>query len=71
MGDSKLVAIVFPPGEEKMSSPASWMAHKYAGCVGLLLEPDRVTRLWAPRVPVLIEGQVRGFDPKYISPLGD
>ena len=60
-------------GDSPLGTPMEWMAHKYAGCVGVVVDV-RVSEDCHPggvRVPLLVMGAVRGFDRRHLRAVED
>ena len=64
--------IVSPaPGDDRFHTPMEWMAHKWAGCVGVVVDVY-VSAECHPagiRVPLLVGGAVWPFDRRHLLPV--
>ena len=62
------LVIVSPrEGESSLGSPMEWMAHKYAGQPGIVVDVIEQVRVGGVRVYVL--GAVRTFSPRNLDPV--
>ena len=63
---------VVSPEEDGSWTVAEWMAHKWAGCVGVVVDVYISAECHPAgiRVPLLVGGAVRPFDRRHLIPAG-
>jgi len=71
MDAGTLVRITLPPGRSKHDDVMCWMADKYGGSIGVVVDMfyTETYNNWADRVPVLISGAIRPFSRSHLVPL--